>query len=66
MDLVIKINCDNEAFLFGRCENEIATILRGVVEKMRQDDFDIIPLSDSNGNKVGTAEFIKNAEDAKK
>lgn len=58
MKLKLEITCDNLAFEDNPNE-EIKRILLTLVEKLETGDFDIVPLCDDNGNRVGFAEFSK-------
>jgi len=53
MDIIIKINTDNQAFAFDEI-NEVRRILEDYINKIRLDD--LVYLLDINGNKVGTIE----------
>ena len=53
MDIIIKINTDNQAFAFDEI-NEVRRILEDYINKIRLDD--LVYLYDINGNKVGTIE----------
>jgi hypothetical protein len=58
MDMIIKINVDNDAFYGGSRATELARILRDLARRIeahspvKSDEF---TLRDVNGNRVGTA-----------
>lgn len=54
MEFNIEINCDNAAF-DGGPENEVASILRALAEKLTWNGIGDYHLRDANGNKVGRA-----------
>tara|TARA_R100000995_G_C3413944_1_gene90710 strand:+ start:79 stop:252 length:174 start_codon:yes stop_codon:yes gene_type:complete len=53
MDIKIKINTDNQAFVFDEL-NEVKRILQDNINKINTND--LVYLYDINGNKVGTIE----------
>lgn len=59
MKFTIEIQCDNAAFDGNNIGYETATILRDAAKKLETLDGSVISFSlfDSNGNKVGKAEY---------
>ena len=53
MDIKIKINTDNQAFVFDEL-SEVKRILQDNINKINTND--LVYLYDINGNKVGTIE----------
>ncbi len=56
MDIKIKINTDNQAFVFDEL-NEVKRILQDNINKINTND--LVYLYDINGNKVGTIERVE-------
>lgn len=57
MTFTITIACDNAAFADNGLAFEVANILREAADKV-EGGSDEFALRDSNGNKVGSAEFF--------
>jgi len=53
----VEIDCGNAAFYEVDCEYEVARILRELANSLESGRIGTIYLHDSNGNRVGTANF---------